>query len=739
MKRPSVRLTLLAATLLAAIFAGDLVLPLGVAGGVPYVAVVLLGWWFPKPVHIIILAAISTVLILAGYVYSPEGVSTWIVVINRVLAMFAVWVPALLLVMVKKTESSIQKINEDLEQRVEDRTKELLKSETLFRAMVDHSPAKIHIKDLGGRYTLINKVAEKLAGFAEEEGLGKTSHEMFGKDAANGYVAHDQNVLKSGQALEEEEVFTLEDGDHTFATTKFPIFDGGDIVAIGAIGTDVTSRRLAEASLQQSELYHRLAMDQANVAFWRWSFDEEKVVSWSDNYQEIGVFQADVPESYEEMLEFVHKDDRDRVMQTYLDADVDACGYDMEYRIVGPAGQIRHLHEHADVEYDAQGNAAFHVGIIQDITDRKQIEETLRISEKRLEAAQRNAHLGNWQHDVVADTLWWSDEVYRIFGVGPETFKTSSEAFHSFVHPDDRELVVSAVTNSQETNTPYSVDHRIVIPSGEVRWVHEQGETTYGESGEPILMDGIVLDITEQKKVEQEAVKANLAKSDFLAAMSHDLRTPLNAILGFSEFIQLQYLGPIDNEKYQGYIEDIHTSGRLLLSLVDDILDLSTIEAGKRQLDKENLPVVNVFAECKTVLGGRAESLNVGLIAKVPTDIEPLYADKRAITQSFHNLIANSLKFTPPGGSITFVASTTNGFHKIEIIDTGTGIPADRIATLTEPFVKVETDPHKSREGTGLGLAIVKMLVDLHGGELEIISQIGEGTSVIVLLPSKVL
>ena len=92
---------------------------------------------------------------------------------------------------------------------------------------------------------------------------------MFGKDAANGYVAHDQNVLKSGQALEEEEVFTLEDGDHTFATTKFPIFDGGDIVAIGAIGTDVTSRRLAEASLQQSELYHRLAMDQANVAFWR--------------------------------------------------------------------------------------------------------------------------------------------------------------------------------------------------------------------------------------------------------------------------------------------------------------------------------------------------------------------------------------------------------------------------------------------------------------------------------------
>lgn len=235
-------------------------------------------------------------------------------------------------------------------------------------------------------------------------------------------------------------------------------------------------------------------------------------------------------------------------------------------------------------------------------------------------------------------------------------------------------------------------------------------------------------------QAKNEAEKANTTKSDFLASMSHDLRTPLNAILGFAEIISQQHFGPI-TEKYQEYAEDIHSSGELLLSLVNDILDLSTIEAGKLALDKENLSIAEIFTECEKIIKERALSLGIDLVVEVPEDLSPLYADRRATKQILLNLLTNSVKFTPEGGKVTLKAAATNKHHTIEVSDTGTGISADMLATITDPFVRVETDPHKTQEGTGLGLTIVKSLVDLHGGELNIKSTVGRGTTVTVTFP----
>ncbi len=251
-------------------------------------------------------------------------------------------------------------------------------------------------------------------------------------------------------------------------------------------------------------------------------------------------------------------------------------------------------------------------------------------------------------------------------------------------------------------------------------------------------------DITERKRAEESLMEAkegaetaSRSKSEFLAAMSHDLRTPLNAILGFAEIISRQHLGPIA-DKYREYAEDIHSSGELLLSLVDDILDLSAIEAGKQSLNKENISITDVVAECEVLVKEKARFQGIELTTKVPEDLPLLYADRRAIKQILINLLSNAIKFTPEGNGIELKATAVDDHHIFEVSDTGSGIPADKLATITDPFVRGETDPHKNREGTGLGLTIVKSLVDLHDGELDIKSAVDKGTTVTVSIPTTI-
>ena len=240
---------------------------------------------------------------------------------------------------------------------------------------------------------------------------------------------------------------------------------------------------------------------------------------------------------------------------------------------------------------------------------------------------------------------------------------------------------------------------------------------------------------TELAEAVLKAEIANSAKSRFLAMMSHDLRTPLNAILGFSEVISHRHLGQ-DDVKYQEYAKDIYTSGKYLLTLINDILELSTVEAGKQPMTKENLPTIDVLKECESFIKEKVKSKGIDLVTEASKNLPPLYADRRAIMQILLNLLSNALRFTPEGGRIELKVTATNQHHTIEVSDTGMGISADRLATITEPFAKGETDPHLAHESTGLGLAIVKSLVELHGGNLDIKSSVGRGTTVTVTLPA---
>ena len=235
-----------------------------------------------------------------------------------------------------------------------------------------------------------------------------------------------------------------------------------------------------------------------------------------------------------------------------------------------------------------------------------------------------------------------------------------------------------------------------------------------------------------REKTRAEA--ANRSKSEFLANMSHELRTPLNAIIGFSEMMREQMFGPLGSGKYTEYAQDIHRSGQFLLDVINDILDMSKIEAGRLQLETEPTPISSLFEDVMRLVTPRALEGRVNVERSIPPGLE-IVADRRALKQVFINLVSNAVKFTPEGGRVRISASESSGLVSIRISDTGIGIPARDIEKLGRPFEQVENQFTKTKGGSGLGLAISKSLVELHGGTLNIHSTVGKGTDVTVSLP----
>jgi two-component system cell cycle sensor histidine kinase PleC len=252
--------------------------------------------------------------------------------------------------------------------------------------------------------------------------------------------------------------------------------------------------------------------------------------------------------------------------------------------------------------------------------------------------------------------------------------------------------------------------------------------------------DLLIAELGTAKSISDEsrrrAEEANLAKSRFLATMSHELRTPLNAILGFSEVMKKQVLGPIENATYRDYVSDIHASGEHLLNLINEILDLSRIEAGRHELYEEPVNLVNVVEECRHLMQLRAYNKGIVITEQYERDMPRLWADDRAVRQVTLNLLSNAIKFTPSGGEIAIrVGWTENGGQFLAIRDTGPGIPAEEIPIVLSPFGQGSIAIKSAEQGAGLGLPIVQALMRMHDGTLDLKSKLREGTEVIAVFP----
>ena len=252
--------------------------------------------------------------------------------------------------------------------------------------------------------------------------------------------------------------------------------------------------------------------------------------------------------------------------------------------------------------------------------------------------------------------------------------------------------------------------------------------------------DSLIVELEEATAISNDsrrrAEEANLAKSRFLATMSHELRTPLNAIIGFSEIMKEELLGPLDNDSYKEYVTDIHSSGDHLLNLINEILDLSRVEAGKYELHEEAISIVEVLNDCNTLMMLRAKNKDIKIKITAEPNMNRVWADERAIRQITLNLMSNAVKFTPQGGEINvLVGWTKGGGQYISVRDNGPGIPEEEIPIVLSPFGQGSLAIKSAEQGTGLGLPICQALINMHSGTLDLKSKLRVGTTVTVSLP----
>ena len=270
------------------------------------------------------------------------------------------------------------------------------------------------------------------------------------------------------------------------------------------------------------------------------------------------------------------------------------------------------------------------------------------------------------------------------------------------------------------------------------RMARSHGERKAIRDGRDALIAGLEDARLRSEEARQRAEDLNTAKSRFLASISHELRTPLNAILGFSEIMEAELLGRHRVKAYRAYARDIHESGRMLLGLIDELLDLSRIEAGRFDLVESEISLAEIAADCAHLVELRAQSRDLSLLLIVDPTLSPLRADPRAIRQILLNLLSNAIKFTPEGGEVTIeIGATKSGGHYIKVADTGPGIPAFEIPIILESFGRGTLAIKSAKEGAGLGLPIVRGLTAMHGGEFSLAAREGQGTVALITLPAE--
>jgi PAS domain S-box-containing protein len=402
------------------------------------------------------------------------------------------------------------------------------------------------------------------------------------------------------------------------------------------------------------------------------------------------------------------------------------------------AGQV--IDVHGEVEVDAGGTPVALLGVCQNVTKKLREEEANEIAQEQYRAMTREASDIIIFYTVKGDILFASDALERLLGRSVQEIERGG--FLNIVHPDDlyeaRQLSIVPAMGQNLTAT-----YRVMHKDGHYLWLEVVTRAIYDDAtGKVRNIVSVSRDISTRKAHELEiqaaqerAEAANKAKSMFLANMSHELRTPLNAIIGFSELMREEMFGPLGDARYGEYTKLIHNSGKHLLDLITDMLDMAKIEAGKMVLAPERLELSETLEECLRIMQDQADSAGVTLSRQIKGQ-PALQADRRAVKQVLLNLLSNAVKFTLMGGEVAVSAWRSKGRAYIAVSDTGIGISAEDLARLGNPFEQAKASAMHAKVGTGLGLALVKALVEKHGGKFVIKSELGRGTTVTVDFPA---
>jgi len=543
----------------------------------------------------------------------------------------------------------------------------------------------------------------------------------------------------------------------------------GFVVLILGFAFHWQATRAREADLIHDTVRGRIdtALNRGRCGLWDWDLARGRVFWSRSMFDLLGLPARDDLLTFGELDALVHQDDIDFYGLARQLADAEIQSIDHAFRMRHANGRWLWLRVRCELTRQ-DGEAGLHlIGIAVDVSEQKNLVEKTTAADLRLRDAIETI--------PEAFVLWDADnrlvlcnsnfqELHRL----PDEAVIAGAPYEAVVAARMKPIV--RTTSVNEDGQPQGA-RTFEAQLNDGRWMHISERRTKDGGYVSVGTDITKIKLHEQKLVEGEkrriatindlrhsqqelerqtcaladlaekyaeektrAEEANQAKSKFLANMSHELRTPLNAIIGFSEIMESAMFGPLGAAKYTEYSRDIRESGRYLLDVINDILDMSKIEAGSVHFSPENVELDHILADSLRVVSGRANEKCLTLNSQIAPGIT-LNADRRALKQIALNLLSNAVKFTPDGGAVTVRGRARGGMATIAIEDSGIGIPKDALHKLGRPFEQVESQLTKRHQGSGLGLAIAKSLAEMHGGAMRIRSVLGTGTMVVVRLP----
>jgi PAS domain S-box-containing protein len=646
-----------------------------------------------------------------------------------------------------------------------------------YRAIVESSNDAIVTTSNDGTITRWNPAAERMFGFSRYEILGKNIAVLLPQDLLSRDPAIIERIRK-GERMVDFESARIRKGGEKFpvAITISPITSAsGKLLGLSRIIRDITDRKQAEQKLADAHFRFGAVIENLNDGV---VIIDESATSISLNRAALRLLgfdtMADVPAdftSFNGMFEVTTLDgapvpEEERAIPRILAGEQVK---DMVLRVHRKGTALAHIVSASGSRVQYQSGKTLAFVTVTDITERVSAINALHKNQAHLISAQRIARVGGWNYDIPNDKLYLSEELVALFGLDRRVCCISRAAFMQLVHPQDRSAVERAAELALADMGDFNIEHRLVLPDGSERFVHQRGVLECSDFGLAMRLAGTAQDITERRQAadalreanarlearvlertrelalqKEHAQSADRLKSDFLANMSHELRTPLNSIIGFTSLLLKELAGPLTSEQSK-QLGMVRGSALHMLALINDVLDISKIEAGQLEIRAEPFDVKAALQKVMATVEPLAEKKGLHLYLLSDADLGIMVSDQRRVEQVLLNLLTNAVKFTAQGvitlfAELTSIDPSKEGdgharLLRLRVADTGIGISASDMRTLFQPFRQIDSGLARRHEGTGLGLAISRRIAELLGGSIHAESTPGAGSSFTFTLP----
>ncbi len=652
-------------------------------------------------------------------------------------------------------------VRQDISQRKKTEI-ELLESEERYRMVVTSTNEAIILQERTGKILTWNAAAERLFGLSAHEAVGQTSTsrewKTYRKDGSllPGAEHPSMHTLRTGEPCANVLVkIVRENNIFSWANINTnPVFltDSATPDAVVISLQDITDRIIAEETLQEHERELSTLMDNLPGIAYRCLNDKNwTMLFMSQGCLQITGYHPDelINNTKNAFANLIHPDDRERIWQEIQIATSASQPFVLEYRLVDKAGNEHWLWERGGINTKTDENVILE-GFISDITKQKSLEINLRNSEDRLRKIVQNMPVLLNAFDEDGNIIAWNRECERVSGY-TATEIINNPSYRYLLYPQPGEFEEVSKRFAEYPKPFFGIEQEFTCKDGSQRtisWSNISNEFPIQNWHDW----SVGTDVTRLKRIEKELrdekqsleyhvaertnelQKALQTKDEFLATMSHELRTPLTAVLGMSEILETELRGPL-NEPQKNYVSNIYKSGQHLLNLINDILDMSKIEANHLELDLEDVEIQQVCESSLMFISEFANNKSLEVKFDNFCKQERLRADPRRLKQILINLLNNAVKFTPQGGRLGLRVTDESDDILFTVWDNGIGIPAEDQNRIFQPFVQIESSLNRSYEGTGLGLALVARLTKLHGGNIDLDSLPGQGTKITVSLP----